>query len=335
MNLANRFRFIKNYLGRELEVRHFPPSLEIEVTNRCNEDCIMCPRHLLARPFGRLPFELLEKILDEVEGRVELINLFHFGEPLLHPQLREMIAACKQRGIRVLITTNGILLNERRAAELIDSGLDMLVVSLDAASAEVYSQIRRLGDFEKVTKNVETFLLLKQRTGRGPHVQVQMVSLRFNRNQIDDFVARWKGKADSVRVKHFYNTAEIGSVINEPIRTAGNKPRPCLLLWREPVILCDGTVLPCCVDMIGEKPLGNVNQRPLMEIWNGPEIVDMRRKHVEGRHKEIGLCRNCHVFQYHWASVTGSLLFNDLTLRKIGSFLENRKVSKSNVGNPL
>lgn len=328
MHLTNRFRFIKGYLGREVQLRHFPPSLEIEVTNRCNEDCIMCPRHLLSRAFGELSLELLHKILDEVGDHVELINLFHFGEPLLHRQLDKMIAACKTRNIRVLVTTNGTLLNEKRARQLIDSGLDMLVVSLDAASAEVYAEVRRLGDFSKVIENVETFLLLKRKTGRGPHVEVQMVSLRFNRHELDRFVQHWKGKADSIRLKPFYNTAKIGPTINEPVRLPAKKARPCLLLWREPVILCDGTVLPCCVDMVGEKPLGNVNDRPLMEIWNSQEIVDMRRLHVEGRHRDIDLCRNCHVFEYGWPAVTGSLLFSDLTLRKAAGYIENRKTSK-------
>lgn len=322
MSLTNRLGFISSYLRRETHVRHFPPSLEIEVTNRCNEDCVMCPRHLLARPFGNLEMSLLDKILEEVAGHVELINLFHFGEPLLHPHLGEMIRRCKESGAKVLVTTNGTLLNERRARELIDSGLDMLIVSLDAASERVYSTIRRLGNFEKVLANVESFLLLKQRAGGAPHTQVQMVALRLNREEIDKFVARWRGRADSVRVKRFYNTANIGDEIGEASRRPP-QARPCMLLWREPVVLYDGTVVPCCVDMIGEKPIGNVRERPLMEIWNDAEVVEMRRLHVEGRHAEIPLCRNCHVFQYGAPAVLGSLFFDDITLRKVGAVLEN------------
>jgi radical SAM protein with 4Fe4S-binding SPASM domain len=323
MSVGNRLNFISSYLRRETRMSHFPPSLEIEVTNRCNEDCVMCPRHLLARPFGNLEMSLLDKILGEVSGRVELINLFHFGEPMLHPRLGELIRRCKESGAKVLVTTNGTLLNERRAHELIDSGLDMLVVSLDAASKEVYSAVRRLGNFEKVLSNVESFLLLKRRSGRGPHTQAQMVALRFNREEIDKFVTRWRGKADSVRVKRFYNTANIGAEIGEATPDAKRKTRPCLLLWREPVVLYDGTVVPCCVDMIGEKPIGNVNERPLMEIWNDAELVEMRRLHAEGRRGEIGLCRNCHVFEYGAPAVVGSLFFNDITLRKIGAAVEN------------
>lgn len=327
MSLGNRARFISSYLRRETRLGHFPPSLEIEVTNRCNEDCVMCPRHLLARPFGNLEMALLDKILDEVAGHVELINLFHFGEPLLHPRLGELIRRCKDRGVRVLVTTNGTLLTERRAAELIDSGLDMLVVSLDAASKQVYSSIRRLGNFEKVLSNVETFLLLKNRAGGLPHTQVQMVSLKLNREETRKFVERWKGRADSVRVKRFYNTANVAGRAGEPVPSVP-KARPCLLLWREPVVLYDGTVLPCCVDMIGEKPIGNVNERPLMEIWNDAELVEMRRLHAEGRHREIALCRDCHVIQYGAPAVLGSALFNDITLRKIGAVLENFKTVK-------
>lgn len=322
MAAGNRVRFISSYLRRETNIKHFPPSLEIEVTNRCNEDCIMCPRDQLTRPFGNLSMSLLEKVLDEVAGKIELINLFHFGEPLIHPQIGQMIRRCRESGARVLLTTNGTLLNQRRAEELIASGLDMLVISLDAASKEVYSAIRRLGKFEKVLENVEAFLALKRKARRSPYTEVQMVSLQSNSHEIEAFIKKWRGSADSVRVKHFYNTANIATRINEPVPDLKDA-RPCLLLWREPVILCDGTVLPCCVDMIGEKPLGNVNDQSLMEIWNGSEIVEMRRKHVAGQHQEIDLCRNCHVFQYPWPFVAGSLLFDDLRLRKLGTFFEN------------
>ena len=86
MNVVNRLHFISSYLRKEVCIRHYPPALEIEVTNRCNEDCIMCPRHQMTRPFGTLSMELRDKILDEERGEVELINLFHFGEPLLEPK---------------------------------------------------------------------------------------------------------------------------------------------------------------------------------------------------------------------------------------------------------
>lgn len=327
MHLSNRLHFISSYLRREIQVRHYPQAIEIEVTNRCNEDCIMCPRAQLARPFGNLSMDLLDKVLAEVRGQVELINLFHFGEPLIHPQLAEMVKRCKAAGARTMVTTNGTLLTEKRAKELIESGLDMLVISLDAASQAVYSKIRRLGNFHKVLNNVETFLLLKERYGRGPYTQVQMVALQTNRHEIDDFARQWKKRVDSVRIKQFYNTANIGRKINEP-DIGREHARPCVMLWREPVILCDGTVLPCCVDMIGEKPIGNVNERPLMEIWNGPEMLAMRQAHVDGQHREIPLCRDCHVFQFRWPFVVGSLMFNDATLRKVSTVLENLETVK-------
>ncbi|HKG22785.1 MAG TPA: radical SAM protein [Blastocatellia bacterium] len=327
MHIGNRLHFIKSYLSKDVEVRHYPPALEIEVTNRCNEDCIMCPRSQITRPFGSMSMGLLDKILEEIAGRVELINLFHFGEPLLHPRLGEMIRRCKEARARVVITTNATLLNENKANELIDTGLDMLIISLDAASPDVYSKIRRLGDYTSVMENVESFLLLKDRAGKGPYTQVQMVSLRSNHHEIDAFVDRWKGKADSIRIKHFYNTANIGPTIDEP-DIGRPSARPCVMLWREPVILCDGTVLPCCVDMIGEKPVGNINEKSLMEIWNDSEMVDMRQKHVDGKHHEIDICRNCHVFQFRWPFVVGSLLFNDMTLRKMSTVLENLETVK-------
>lgn len=331
MSVRDRFHFMTSYLAGIDRLEHFPLSLEIEVTNRCNEDCVMCPRSRLSRPFGYLSMSLLEKILEETAGRVELINLFHFGEPLLHRQLPEMVKLCKDRDMRVLVTTNGTLLTEQKGLQLIESGLDMLIISLDAARPDTYAAIRRIAAFDGVLSNVDAFLALKNKTGHGPYTQVQMVALKRNAADIPDFIRRWRGKADSVRVKHFHNTARIGPSIDEDV-ILPYRSNPCVLLWREPVILCDGTVVPCCVDMIGETPVGNVTGRSLMEIWNGPEMVALRRKHIAGSQHEIEMCRNCKGFHFAWPFVVGSVLFSDLTLRKLGTIVENLETTKRPIG---
>lgn len=321
--LQNRLQGITSYLRREIRVTHQPITLEIEVTNRCFEDCWMCPRRYMQRATGDLTLDLLKDILCQVRDTVELVNLFHAGEPLLHPKLGEMIAYCKSQGVQTLVTTTGALLTEKRGRELIDSGLDMLVLSLDAASPETYAQVRKHSHYERVVENIIQFLELKQRLGRGPHVQAQMVLMDLNRQEAISFVNLWRNRADSVRAKRFYNTANIGRKIHQSIPERKlNQPLPCIMLWREPVICWDGQVLPCCVDLIGRSVVGDIRRESLRSIWNGPALVEMRRLHVAGRYREIDVCKDCTIFQVRWPFVVGSMLFDDLTIRKISPIIE-------------
>jgi radical SAM protein with 4Fe4S-binding SPASM domain len=94
------------------------------------------------------------------------------------------------------------------------------------------------------------------------------------------------------------------------------------MLWREPVITWDGTVLPCCVDLNGDKPLGNIHDKPFSQIWNGPEITEMRRLHAQGRYREIDICRNCTIFQVKRQFALGSLFLDELSIRKVSPVIE-------------
>lgn len=312
---------ISNYLREEAVVSHMPITLEIESTNNCNEDCWMCPRKYMERPMGNLSMSLLKKIIRQNCGTLELVNLFHCGEPLLHPKLSELISYCHKQGVKVLITTTGELLTTARSIELIHSGLDMIVFSIDAVTPETYGKIRK-GNYKKVVRNIEEFIKLKAEHKQGPFLQVQMVKMDINCHEVKAFVKQWRHKADSVRVKRLYNTADIATIIGQKLPENKKKPAPCIMLWREPVICWDGSVLPCCVDLIGQVSLGNINETSLREIWNGEAMVEMRRLHIEGRYKEIELCKNCTIFQVKKPFLLGSVLVDDLTVRKVNPMVE-------------
>jgi len=319
----NRTQSILSYLNREAVLPNKPITLEIEATNRCNESCWMCPHSLMKRDKGDLSLDLLENIIEQNKNTLELVNLFHCGEPLLHPHIGELINLCHRKNVKVLITTTGNLLTLEKGKELIDSGLDMLVLSLDAVTKETYSSIRK-SNFEDVVRNIDRFIELKSKLGRKPFVQVQMVSMDMNRHEIPAFISRWKKKADSVRVKRFYNTADIAAIIGQklPDKKTIVKPSPCIMLWREPVVCWDGTVLPCCIDLIGEAPIGNINDNTFMEVWNGEKMLNMRKLHIEGRYSEIDVCKHCTIFQVNLPFVLGSTLLDDLTIRKVNPIFE-------------
>src|SRR6201996_9802221 len=115
-----------------------PVCLYLEVTNRCNLLCETCPRTFedLEAP-ADMSWSLFTRIVDQVPN-VARVVLHGVGEPMLVKNLPKMIRYLKDRGTYVLFNTNGTLLNPKKYAEIVETGLDELRVSLDAADRASY-----------------------------------------------------------------------------------------------------------------------------------------------------------------------------------------------------
>ena len=119
-----------------------PVCLYLEVTNRCNLLCETCPRTFeTLEPPADMDWALFTRIVDQVPN-VARVVLHGVGEPMLVKELPQMVRYLKDRGTYVLFNTNGTLLQPKRFQELIDTGLDELRISLDAADRESDAKIR-------------------------------------------------------------------------------------------------------------------------------------------------------------------------------------------------
>ena len=128
--------------------------LYLEVTNRCNLLCETCPRTFEAlEPPADMSWELFTSIVDQVPD-VSRVVLHGVGEPMLVKALPRMIRYLKDRGVYVLFNTNGTLLSPKKYQAMIDTGLDELRVSLDAADAKTFLAVRGKNFFERIVRNV-------------------------------------------------------------------------------------------------------------------------------------------------------------------------------------
>ncbi|MGE5253992.1 MAG: radical SAM protein, partial [Planctomycetaceae bacterium] len=133
-----------------------PKTLYLEVTNRCNLRCRGCIRYRGGWESERdLSLEEFLRITDQLPD-LERAVLHGIGEPLLNRDLPAMIHHLKGRPVTVLFNSNGLLLDEKKQHELIDSGLDELRVSLDAASPEGYKALRNSRQFDRLVENLRT-----------------------------------------------------------------------------------------------------------------------------------------------------------------------------------
>lgn len=162
-----------------------PIRIQIENTNRCNLHCIMCGRRFRKVPDSDLPGEVYERLLQEV--RPVYVTLNGDGEPLLDPGLEEKIRAAKRWGCAVAMPTNMTLLNRVRAPRLLESGIDLLTISLDGATGESYQAVRKGADFERVKANIRDLLdeLRTREERKRPRVNILLVLQRSNLFDID------------------------------------------------------------------------------------------------------------------------------------------------------
>lgn len=355
-SLTNRIRIARDYLGRRALCHGMPIEFSIELTSRCNLKCIMCPRDDNAeRGLGNMRLETFQRIIDQASQYLEFTYLHLAGEPLMHPQFGEFIEYAASKGIQTGISTNGTILDRRRAEILINSKLADLIISIDGEDRETYRRIRGADSFRKVVENAETFLQLKRAAGRGPYTVMQMIVMNENAHQAKQFYRHWKQLgADAVRLKRFFNFA--GNVedrsVNQPkliqltngqngssngdrnadgdtdnghsnglrkkvaLQAEVGRRQPCFLLWRQMAFYYDGTAVSCCHDFLHESVLGNIHHQTLEEIWNSPVMVDMRRKHLEGRQHEIPLCAGCNQPTVSVPEVLGATVLNASATKK-------------------
>ena len=119
---------------RPAMVPTFPHTLYLETTNRCDSECQTCLRTFnTLEPPKDLTLAEVQQIVEQVPG-LERVVLHGIGEPLLNKQIFDIVAYLKTRGATVLFNSDAISLTQKRAAQLIESGLDEYRVSMDAAT---------------------------------------------------------------------------------------------------------------------------------------------------------------------------------------------------------
>ncbi|MEM3519547.1 MAG: radical SAM/SPASM domain-containing protein, partial [Candidatus Hadarchaeales archaeon] len=239
-----------------------------------------------------------KKIIDEAKYFAPVLWLHVFGEPLMNPEIFRMIKYCKERGIRnVGLSTNITLLDREKSAKLLDSGLDIIVLSLDGATRETYAAIRRGGDFEKAENNVKTFLEMKEKKGSKIHVILSIIRMKETQKEIAAFKKRWNSPMiDEIWVKEFITWGgqlDLSDIAPQNRNSQSMKQRyPCRKFWESVVISSNGKVLPCCYDYDEKLILGDITKQTLSEIWNGEILQEIRKAQCNGNF-DNPLCKNC------------------------------------------
>jgi radical SAM protein with 4Fe4S-binding SPASM domain len=297
-HLARLGRSYLAYRRGRLRLDYLPFRLWVEPSSRCNLACPMCAQRTMPETEkGLMDAALFRTVVDQVSGFAREVNITHRGEPLLHPEIAEMVGYASSRGILTRLHTNATLLDESISRRLIDAGLDLLSFSIDGYDEAQYETNRVGADFEQVVANVQGFLKLKRSLASAkPYTVVQVIEMPGQerpRDIKDSFWQRFEGLSlNEAYVKGPTNWAGSCQIPGLDVSAVGEY-RPCTFLWYSLTVFWDGRVFPCPQDFSDSNLLGSVRTRPIRDVWNGEAMISLREAMINGRYDELHPCRIC------------------------------------------
>ena len=288
-----------------------PTILQVEPTSRCNLECRICPVGMgLERPAGDMELAMFQRIVDELHDSLVAIMFWDWGEPFLNTHACQMIRYAHRAGVKVVSSTNGhVFAAADRAREVVESGLDVLVFSVDGISQETYQHFRTKGRLESVLDGIRKVVAEKRRSGsRTPVVNLRFIVMKHNEHEVPrlrEFASRLGADVLTLRKFHFVpGTTEGGGLVPSDSRfhlprlQQGSKTpvplsrNPCRNLWNCPTVHWDGTVCSCFMDYNERRPLGSLRQNSFREIWYG-ESYRRLRSEFRRRWEQLPLCDEC------------------------------------------
>ncbi|HUX54396.1 MAG TPA: radical SAM protein [Williamwhitmania sp.] len=239
-----------------------PCFITVEPACGCNLACPECPVGTgeLHRGKGAMTMETLRQIVDTIAKRAVWVNLYFQGEPLLNPNLTEMVALFSSRRIFTSMSTNGLLLTEAIADKLVNSGLKEIIFSIDGATEEEYLAYRRGGSLMGAW-NAVAMMVAARKSRRTLYPRIAIQSLVTSANEHSLTVIRQQALAagaDAVEFKtlHLHRGIDREHLLPTNLQysrynSKGRKSLfnlPCFRLWSTAVISWNGTLALCCMD---------------------------------------------------------------------------------------
>ncbi len=306
-------KFLNPY---EHPVREFPFYVDIEPTNKCNFDCLMCNRQIMTREHGLMSMEHLKRIVDEMSEYRDIgvgIRYFRHGEPTLHRNLWEMIGYAGSKGVLTYVSTNGMTINKAYDA-LFDSGLDHLRISMQGADNASFTEMRdpkNRGLYLPVIRNIID--LVHEREKRQltkPFISISTTVTTEPQEMVDAYKIFWGDIVDDV-VVGMTTFTRLEEQMEEIRRLIANKQfneerirfyAPCLEVLTKLSVNWNGDITACCSDVNGDLvnimengQRANISNTSLKDAWDSAHQAMLRAKLGPAlEHADLYPCNVCY-----------------------------------------
>jgi len=321
--LINILKTEVNLLARKKVVDSFPYFLVVDPTNICQLQCPLCStgQRQNLRPQGKMGLSTFKKIIDELGDYLLEVHLIWWGEPFLNKDILEFVKYAHRKNIGTFISTNfSFPFKPEQIKDIVKSGLDILSVSLDGITPEIYHHYRVGGNFSWVINNLKMIKKAKKNLNqRHPSIQWQFLVTKYNEHQIP-LLKDWTKKLgiDSLVFEQLlvlfgqskHNQIEITDWLPQSKqfrptisslatnKSDNLKPGKCWWLWRSLAISHDGGVSPCCYNNDADNDFGNINKNSFKEIWNNEKYQAARSLFGKHKSKLPTLCNQCEIAKF-------------------------------------
>lgn len=301
-----RARIFKKY-----DYQALPFAASIEPTTACNLSCPECPSGLkqFSRSTGKLGVEENKQMLRNIGKQLFYVNYYFQGEPFLNPNFLQLIKDAKRQRIYTATSTNAHFITEGNARDIVSSGLDRLIISIDGLTQETYEQYRKNGKLDKVISGTKALIEAKRKLNSStPHLIFQFLAVKPNEHEIPKvFELAKEMEIDEVRIKsaqlYDYKNGNVLMPENPKYsryvkgKNGEYKPKykltnKCWRMWSSTVLTWDGKVVPCCFDKDAKHVLGCATSTPFRHIWQSPAYKDFRKTVFTSR-DQVEICKNC------------------------------------------
>ncbi len=270
----------------------------IEIGNICNLACSFCPT--LKREKRRMTPSEFRRVMDEVTPRASEIYLHLMGEPLLHPDLDDLLTIGEEYGVPISITTNGfllpkcesILLKHQKIIKKVNISLQSYEANRTQCSLNDY--LKGCVSFAKRAADLGIYSVFRlwnmdSEKQAGKNIQNNDIFTYLHQAYPDEWQTRYSGFR--IGKNTFLECAEIFEWPTESKAESAEEGR-CHGLIDQIGVLCDGTVVPCCLDCEGEIALGNLFKSSLVDILKSERAKQMEQAMRRGIFTEE-LCKTC------------------------------------------
>lgn len=288
-----------------------PFTVSIEPTTACNLACPECPsgKKEFTRNTGKLDLNMNKKMLQSIGKQLFYINYYFQGEPFLHPNFLELIREAKKHNVYTSTSTNAHFISKKVAEEIVTSGLDRLIISIDGVTQSTYEGYRVNGSLSKVIEASKALVQVKKDLNSNtPHLIFQFLVVKPNEHEIPKvFELAKEIGIDEVRLKSAqlydyvnghplmpqqeefarYRLKKDGSYVLK--YKTGNH---CWRMWSSCVLTWDGKLVPCCFDKDAQHTIGSLEKSNFNGIWKS-ETYQSFRKSVLTKRNQIDICSNC------------------------------------------
>jgi len=319
----NYERVKEQFRNGNIELCTFPIRATVQTTDFCNLNCIMCQIHSQRqnRKLQSMKKSDFDIIAEQLFPYLVEIHPTNIGEPLMSEWFEYFCDKVSEYGVLLDITTNGMLLNEKKIYKILPNLLD-IKISFDGIKKETFERVRVNADFGFICKNIDNLLRIREKENLQGTVTLQMTLFDFNYKEVLDIIqfAHDKG-IDRVKAYHVFshsdeinqyslfknleqfeetrmqaiNLAEkldVDLEISEPDSKIGTQdliPQKCRLPWSECWVDYNGKIFPChSHDNIN---YGNICSENFRAIWNSNDAKNLRKSLVDPSIKSI--CTNC------------------------------------------